>query len=39
MTTEQLLVAFDPESFNEMPDREQLADAGVIARQMILAAG
>ncbi|MEM1429614.1 MAG: hypothetical protein AAGG09_09165, partial [Pseudomonadota bacterium] len=31
VTTEQFLVAFDLESLQDLPDREQLEDAGVIA--------
>ncbi|MXQ09718.1 SMC-Scp complex subunit ScpB [Alphaproteobacteria bacterium GH1-50] len=31
VTTEQFLVAFDLESLNDLPDREQLEDAGVLS--------
>ena len=31
MTSEQFLVAFDLESLQDLPDREQLEDAGMIA--------
>ena len=33
VTTEQFLVAFDLESLQDLPDREQMEDAGVINSQ------
>lgn len=39
VTTEQFLVAFDLESLRDLPDREQLQDAGVITDPHILASG
>ena len=32
VTTEQFLVAFDLDSLQDLPDREQLVDAGMVAR-------
>ena len=34
VTTEQFLVAFDLESLQELPDREQLEDAGVVGEAL-----
>ena len=31
-TTEQFLVAFDLETIHDLPDREQLVDAGMVAK-------
>ena len=33
VTTEQFLVAFDLESLHDLPDREQLQDAGVMGER------
>jgi len=34
VTTEQFLVAFDLESLQDLPDREQLVDAGVAGEEL-----
>lgn len=35
VTTEQFLVAFDLETLQDLPDREQMADAGVVSNRQI----
>ena len=39
VTTELFLVAFGLETLRDLPDREQLEDAGVIAETQVLASG
>lgn len=39
VTTEQFLVAFDLESLQDLPDREQLQDAGLFAERQMMALG